>query len=105
MEPVQQVVERLEHRGLLLESCEDSPGYIPARDIETISLDQVIGAVRSPVEDAKIIEERYISLPGVDEISRGIEEGIQKALGGQTLKDLVLSAGQDGAEAERPGSP
>lgn len=101
MEPVQQVVKRLEHRELLIESCEDSPGYIPARDIETIPLEEVIGAVRSPVEDAKIIEERYISLPGVDEISRGIEEGMKKALGGRTVKDLVLDGrrGKDGVEA------
>ena len=105
MEPVQQVVERLEHRGLLLESCEDSPGYIPARDIETISLEEVIGAVRSPVEDAKIIEERYISLPGVDEISRGIEEGMKAALGGRTVKDLVQDGAGDKNASEVPARP
>jgi len=90
LEPVQEVIALLEKKGLLLESCEDSPGYIPGRDIETIPLAEVVECVRSPGGDSGFVEERYLSLPGVDEVSRGMEEAVRSVLGDRTVKDLVL---------------
>lgn len=91
LEPVQEVLARLEKKGLIIVGCGDSQSYLPAHDIETIPLAEVIGAVRSPASDAGHLEERYLSLPGVNEISRGIDEAMSKVLEGKTVKDLVLS--------------
>lgn len=104
MEPVQEVVVRLEKRGLLLESCDDRPGYLPARDIEMIPLWEVVGAVRSPEGDTELIEERYLSLPGVNEIARGMDEALRGALGNRSVRDLVLNLPKkEGAGEAAPG--
>lgn len=96
LEPVQEVLARLEKKGLLLESCDDMPGYFPAKDIETISLGEVVGAVRSAGEEAAEVEERFLSQPAVDEVSRKMEEALGEILGRRTLRDLVIgsSAGE-----------
>ena len=90
LEPVQNVIARLEERGLILAGCDEPPGLLPARDIETIFLSEVIGAVRCVDGCTSVVEDRFISLPGVDEVSRSMDEAIQEALGGRTVKDLVL---------------
>jgi membrane protein len=96
IEPVQDVLGRLEKRGLLLLGCDEPPGYLPARDIETITLGEVIGAVRCSEGSASVVEDRFLSLPGVDEVARRMDDAIGDALGEQTVKDLVLAGMREG---------
>jgi membrane protein len=90
LEPVQNVIERLEKRGLVLAGCDEPPGLLPARDIETILLSEVVGAVRCVDGCSSVVEDKLLSLPAVDEVSRSMDEAIGGALGGRTVKDLVL---------------
>ena len=91
LEPVQDILTRLERKGLIIVGCGDTQSYLPAHDIETIPLAEVIGAVRSPGGDSAQPGERYLSLAGVDEVAREIDEAMSKALTGKTVRDLVLS--------------
>ena len=90
VEPVQEVLNQLENGGLVIVSCDDPPGYLPARDIETIPLVEVLGAVRSAGGAAGEQAQRHLSLKGVDEVAGRLEKAIDHALGEMTLKDLVL---------------
>jgi membrane protein len=88
--PVQDVLEVLGRRGLVTESSEEPPAYLPARDIETITLREILDFIRSAEEDDYKVEERFLALPEVDGVVREIDEAIGKTLGGETVKDLVL---------------
>ena len=99
MEPVQEVLDRLEKRGLILVSCDEPAHFLPARDIEMIELEEVLRAVRSADGGAAEAGDRYLSLPRVDEISGAVDGAIAEVLKGKTVKDLVL----DDEDAEPAG--
>jgi membrane protein len=50
VEPVQDVLTVLQTRGLVTESSDEPPSYLPARDIETITLREILGFIRSAEE-------------------------------------------------------
>ncbi len=102
VEPVQGVLDQLEGGGLVIVSCDDPPGYLPARDIETISLAEVLETVRSAGGAAGEQAQRHLSLQGADEVAGRVEQAIDYALGEMTLKDLVLlGRGEKEAKAVR----
>jgi membrane protein len=93
LEPVQEILDRLESRGLILVTCDEPLRYLPARDIETIELLDVVSAVRLAESGVTEAGERYLSLPGVDEVSREVDGAIGGALRGKTVKDLLTPDG------------
>jgi membrane protein len=91
LEPVQQILDRLESRGLILVTCDEPPRYLPARDIETISLDEVVNAVRQAAAGGVEAGERYLTLAGVDEVSCDVDGAIEGVLRGKTVRDLIAA--------------
>jgi membrane protein len=89
LEPVQDVLDNLEKRSLLVESGADPPEYLPARDIAMIKLGDVLNAVRTSTDDSHLFEERFLSMPEVDGVMHGMDEAVGSALGDTTLHDLV----------------
>lgn len=89
LEPVQEVLGRLEIKGLMLKSGAEPPEYLPAKDIETISILEVMRAIREPGKDSRAIEERYLSMPELDAVMRELDEATGTTLGNRTVKDLV----------------
>jgi membrane protein len=93
---LQTVISRLRGAGLLLavdENAETS-GFVPARDMSTISLREIVTAVRDPgkLEDHP---EHYVrSTPRVDLVVDEIEAAVTDALGARTLRDLVVGEDQ-----------
>jgi membrane protein len=89
---VQEVLTAIEERGLLVQAQGEPPAYLPARDLEAITLNDIISAVRVSGKDAPISGKSLAAIPAVDDIMKHIEDAISLSLEKQTLKDLVRAA-------------
>jgi len=88
-ESIESTIQELEDKNLILEVGEDPVFYLPAKDIEAITLVEIIDAARVNKE-TNLLENRYLSKPEVDQITENIDEAIHGALGNLTLRDLIL---------------
>ena len=71
--------------GHLITATSDDPeAYLPARAIETISLREILDAVRRH-------EGKPAQLAAVQEVVSQIDSAVADRLGERTLKDLVLA--------------
>lgn len=89
---VAEVLSILQDRGLLVPTNSEPPGYLPAKDLETITLNEIISSVRISGEDAHSASRSLASIPEINDIMKHIEQAITLSLDRQTLKDLVLAA-------------
>jgi membrane protein len=93
LEPVQGILGVLEKKGLIVKTGDDPPVYLPAKDIEKITLKEVFNSVRVAEEETFLIEERFLSIPEIDKVIKRIDNAIEKTLGEDTIKNLILSSG------------
>lgn len=89
---ISEVLSILENRGLVVSTLSEPPAYLPAKDLETITLNEIISAVRLSGEDSHSSSKSIASIPEVDGVMKHIEQAITLSLDKQTLKDLVRSA-------------
>ncbi|RMG73875.1 MAG: YihY family inner membrane protein, partial [Nitrospirae bacterium] len=89
--PVQDVITLLEKGGLLIETGDDPPCYLPARDIERIRLVDILDVVRMAGEETMSIEQKHLSLTEVNPVVDGIDRRVREFLGERTLRDLVVT--------------
>jgi membrane protein len=90
-EPVQDVLTTLISHGFVLETFDDPPSLIPAKDIETIKLKDLLSSVRIDEDVSCSVEERFLSMPKVDMVMMRIDGAVEEALGDETVKGLILS--------------
>ncbi len=88
---VQEVITAFEKKGLIIASGDEPPGYLPARDLETITLKEVADAIRTSGEGDGAREAVIRRVPEVESIMKKIEEGIAGSLKDATVKTLVLA--------------
>jgi membrane protein len=91
-EPIYDVIELLEKNGLIVESNDDPSGYLPARDIETITLSSLAGAVRVADDVTLSIEKQVSTVPAVEAVLESMDSAISASLGEKSLKDVVVSS-------------
>lgn len=89
-ESVDTTLRELKDKNLILEVGDDPTFYLPAKDIEVITLAEIIDAARTNRE-TPLLENRYLANPEIDQITEHIDDAIHSALGKMTLKDLVLN--------------
>ena len=89
---VREVLSILEEKDLLAQTQSEPPAYLPAHDLETITLNEIISAVRISGEDAHMASKSLSSIPEINDIMKHIEQAISLSLDKKTLKDLVLAA-------------
>jgi membrane protein len=89
-ESVDTTLSELKDKNLILEVGDDPTFYLPAKDIEVITLAEIIDAARTNRE-TPLLENRYLANPEIDQITEHIDDAIHGALGEMTLKDLVLN--------------
>jgi membrane protein len=89
-ESVDTTLSELKDKNLILEVGDDPTFYLPAKDIEVITLAEIIDAARTNRE-TPLLENRYLANPEIDQITEHIDDAIHGALGKMTLKDLVLN--------------
>ncbi len=91
-EPVQTMLAELVQDGFLVQTADETVGYVPARDIETITLKGLLDAIRGSDRQVSYAESIAHVVPQLDDIMAGIDKAIGNALTGQTLKQLVLGS-------------
>lgn len=83
-------MEGLEKSGLILRIDSDNT-FVPARDIETITLSDIVNSVRDKFQGAYSPLNDFMSIPGIEKIMLEVENTINSTLSKETLKELVVS--------------
>lgn len=84
------VVARLRDAGLLLAVEDEDAGFVPARDMATIHLREIVAAVRDPGQKEDHPEHYVRTVARVERLMAEVESAIGAQLGDRTLRDLVL---------------
>ena len=91
MEALEPVMEALEGYGLLTQTANEPPTYLPARPLDTAGLKDVLDAVRGANEMVDLKPQSESAGLAVDQLVDHIDQTMERALQGSTLKDLALS--------------
>lgn len=83
------ILTALTHRGLLTEIAIDPPCFLPARALETVTVRELLEAIRSSGEEAQLMAERLPHDPAVDALIARLDDAASNALGTQTLRELA----------------
>jgi membrane protein len=87
---VQAVLGALEKSGLLVRVDSDKT-FVPAREIETIKLSQIVASVRDEFQGVNMPLNDALSIPGIEKIMSDLQNAIDNTLSPKTLKELVAS--------------
>jgi membrane protein len=90
---VDEVLTLLEKNSLLIETGDDPPSYFPARDIGTITLNELLNAVRLAGGNTASLDRHVVSVGEVEEIMHSLDSALSDSLGKKTLRDVVINAG------------
>lgn len=89
MHSVQSVLGALEQANLLVESNDEPPTYLPARDLGTIAVRQLLEAVRCAGEDRFLNPAALPVSESVAQVLSRIEQALSASMGNVTVKDLA----------------
>lgn len=95
---VEETITALEKKGLLLETADDPPGYVPARDLDTILVQEVYDAVRQSAEASGHMG--LARIDAVDALLQETDEAVGRVLRSRSLKDIVRSSETDRKKAD-----
>ncbi|PHS73518.1 MAG: ribonuclease BN [Cycloclasticus sp.] len=87
---VRYVLTKLEMKNLVLETNDVPPGYLPAKSLDVLLLRDVIKAIRSAEEELFLSASEIELTPSTLQITSSIDEAIDSALSGKTVRDLVI---------------
>jgi membrane protein len=90
-EPIHHMVALLETCGFLKHTGDHPPTYLPAHAIETIKLTELFEAVRVADESRFLNAGHLPEMEIVDGVVKQVQQSIDSALDGLTLRDLVSS--------------
>ncbi len=103
------VIRPLENHGLITESCDKKPVYLPARSLEHIRISEILHAVRSAQESTHLNPENVASDESVDQLLQSINESVDQTIGDMTLLELVERSSTTDAAVQplyqMPGDP
>jgi membrane protein len=86
---LQEVLSTLVKYGVLMAGAGEPRGYLPARDPSTISLKDIVEAVRSGTGETVSAERGEPADPAIEEVLQVIDEAVSASLSARSLKDLV----------------
>jgi len=89
VERVQDILEELEKRRILVKTDDDDPYYLPARDTDTIPLSEILLAARTAEEDSHSGDLDALSPAPVDGLSCSMSAALSGTVAGLTLRDLI----------------
>jgi len=91
MHSLEIVLRAMRERGLLTQSGDHPPVYLPARDLEIITLSELLDAVRSAGEEPSLSLDSFPAPEPIESLLRSVEQAAGERVQHLTLKDLVLS--------------
>ena len=86
---IARVLRALEDEGLVKQSNDKAPLYLPAKPLEDMTVKSVLDAVRYANENDHLNSDRLPANPQMDSIFGNIDQAVTDALAAQTIKDLV----------------
>ena len=99
MHAVDVVVDALAGSGLLVQTDADPPAYVPARDLDHLSIAELLTIVRHAGEDDFLNPDALPVLAPIAAVEARIDAAVSAALDGVSVRDLVA------AEAGRVSAP
>ena len=100
LEALEELLSALERASIVMTAGENAESYVPARDPSSVTVKEALEAVRAADENQQFSLENISSDPAVDPIWSALDEAVDEALGGRTLRDLAAANppyGNDGA--------
>ena len=98
------LLQLLREEGFISETGDDPPAYLPARDIATLELRAVLGAVRAAEEKRfPPLGPSAPELAPVEAVLARAGAAVNGALAGMTLRDLVAEESQGGGSGTDRG--
>ncbi len=91
VEALTPVMEALEGSGLLTQTANEPPTYLPGRPLDTTGLKDVLDAVRMANEMVDVRPQSESAELAVNQLVDHLDQAMARALRGSTLKDLALS--------------
>lgn len=88
---IEDVVDTLKKKNLILAAMEEPAGLIPARDPSTIALSEILEAIRTSPAESLPIDPKTLSISAVDHLLEKLHACSLQATEGVSLKDLVDS--------------
>ena len=89
MHALQIVLDALEQRGLIAQSTDEPPTYLPARDLSLITVSQVLETVRAAGEERFLSPEGLPVPQPVEAVLERVREAVESSVGEMTLRDLA----------------
>jgi membrane protein len=83
------IIRPLEQHGLLTESCDRDPAYMPGKSLEHIKVREIWDAVRSAQESVHLNPDNVASDVSVDRLLQDINASINNTLADMTLLELM----------------
>ncbi|MFQ6024184.1 MAG: YhjD/YihY/BrkB family envelope integrity protein [Acidiferrobacterales bacterium] len=87
---LQVIIDDLSRAGFVLQTADDPAAYVPARDIEKITVKALFDAVRKPAPGEHIADDTLYSVASINRLIECIDDAVAGALGASTIKSLVL---------------
>jgi len=89
---LQTVLTAMQRAGLLVQSGDDPPAYLPARDMGAITLKELLGTVRTAGEQRYLSPESVPAPSELEAILSGMDQAADAQVQDRTLRDLVIAA-------------
>jgi len=91
MEALEPVLEALEGYGLLTQTADEPPTYLPGRPLDTTGIKDVLDAVRGANEMVNLRPQSESAELAIEQLVDHLDQAMARELRGSTLKDLALS--------------
>jgi membrane protein len=88
---VEGVMIALQRAGFITETADDPPRYLPARSFETITVKELLDAVRSAEEELGLGAECLPHDPSVESVFERLDSAADESLHGRSLRELALA--------------
>ena len=95
-QPLNQVLRLMIAEGFLAETSDEPPAYLPRRDLETITVADLLEVVRSAGESRLLALRSLPHQQQVESAMRALSRALHEQLGAQTIRDLVVEKGETG---------
>jgi membrane protein len=92
------------HGGMLVQTGDDPPAYLPSRDIGSITLKDLLYAVRTAGEEQYLGPQSLPAPAEIESIMAKINAAIEAQVHARTLRDLVAPAPETPAPPTMPGA-
>lgn len=90
MAALQDILGALEKGGLILRTEPDGT-FVPARDIGTMTLAEVVRCIRGEILDPDLLREDCAAFASIERVMSGMENVLDRTLSAETVKEMISS--------------